>query len=61
MVWGELRAGRWEAASDRGAPARACTGRERATVQIGGWARAEGRTANTPIMFVTREVSQLSG
>ena len=57
-VW----AGRREEAGERGVHAAA--GESAATVlrlQIGGSGRGEQRTAKEPYMFVTREVSQLSG
>ena len=57
MMRGELRAGRREAAGDRGAR----SVQRRARLQIGGTGRGKVRTANMRYMFVTRDVSKPSG
>ena len=54
---GDVRAGRWQAAGDRGA--RSVQGRE-LDCRLGG-GPGEERTPNMPYMLVTLEVSKLSG
>ena len=54
---GEVRAGRQEAAGDRGAR----SVQRRARLQTGSRAHGEERTWNMPCMVVTLEVSKLSG
>ena len=56
-VWGEVCGRQREAAGDRGARSL----QERARLQIGGRGHGEERTQNMESMFVTLEVSKLSG
>ena len=56
-MWGEVCGRQREAAGDRGARSL----QERARLQIGGRGHGEERTQNMESMFVTLEVSKLSG